>query len=275
MDVKTAARTLDLFEAFTGECKPLSLSDIARAIGAPVSSCFGLVNTLEKRGYLYSFGARRAFYPTRKMLENVRRIAQHDPLADVARPILEALSARSGETVLFARRAGDQVVYVDVIESTHKIRYAAQAGEFFPIHCSASGKAILASLAEPERRALVARLPLDRMTRNTITRRPALLKELTLSMQRGWFVNRGEHIEDVMAIALPVRVNGECCALGVAGPFQRLEAAFDRHLKALQAEHQALERSCAASASIERPGAASVRKQAIKEAGHQPWGVKA
>ena len=78
-----------------------------------------------------------------------------------------------------------------------------------------------------------------------------------------------------MAIALPVRVNGECCALGVAGPFQRLEAAFDRHLKALQAEHRALERSCAASASTERPGAASVRKQAIKEAGHQPWGVKA
>ncbi len=28
MDVKTAVRTLDLFEAFTGECKPLSLSDI-------------------------------------------------------------------------------------------------------------------------------------------------------------------------------------------------------------------------------------------------------
>ena len=100
MDVKTAARTLDLFEAFTGECKPLSLSDIARAIGAPVSSCFGLVNTLENRGYLYSLGARRAFYPTRKMLDNARRIARHDPLADVARPVLEALSARVADVVV-------------------------------------------------------------------------------------------------------------------------------------------------------------------------------
>ena len=274
MDVKTAARTLDLFEAFTGECKPLSLSDIARAIGAPVSSCFGLVNTLENRGYLYSIGARRAFYPTRKMLENVRRIAEHDPLADVARPILEALSARSGETALFARRSGDQVVYVDVIESTHKIRYTAQAGEFFPLHCSASGKAILASLAEPERRALIARLTFDRMTRNTITRRPALLKEIALSRQRGWFVNRGEHIEDVMAIALPVRVNGELCAIGIAGPFQRIEAAFDRHLKALRTGHQALERSCGTSASVGQSEAANGRKQWIKEAGHQPSGVK-
>ena len=264
MDVKTAARTLDLFEAFTGECKPLSLSDIARAIGAPVSSCFGLVNTLENRGYLYSFGARRAFYPTRKMLENARRIARHDPLADVARPVLEALSARSGETVLFARRCGDQVVYVDVIESTHKIRYAAEAGEFFPLHCSASGKAILASLPEAERRALVARLPLNRMTRNTVTRKPALLKELALSSQRGWFVNRGEHIEDVMAIALPVCVNGELCAMGVAGPFQRLEGAFDRHLKALRTELHALELSTASSPLVEQSEAAHGRKQATK-----------
>ena len=264
MDVKTAARTLDLFEAFTGECKPLSLSDIARAIGAPVSSCFGLVNTLENRGYLYSLGARRAFYPTRKMLDNARRIARHDPLADVARPVLEALSARSGETVVFARRSGDQVVYVDVIESSHKIRYAAEAGEFFPLHCSASGKAILASLPEPERRALVARLPLDRMTRNTVTRRPALLKELALSRERGWFVNRGEHIEDVMAIALPVRVNGELCAIGVAGPFQRLEAAFDRHLRTLRTELQALERSWVSALSVEQSEAAHGRKPSIK-----------
>lgn len=243
MDVKTAARTLDLFEAFTGQCKPLSLSDIARAIGAPVSSCFGLVKTLENRGYLYSFGARRAFYPTRKMLDNVRRIAAHDPLADIARPVLEVLSEQSGETVLFARRAGDSVVYVDVIESAHKIRYAAQAGESFPIHCSASGKAILASISEPERRALLAGLRLDRVTANTITRKSALLKELALSSERGWFVNRGEHVEDVMAIAVPVHVHGEICAIGVAGPIQRIEARLDKHLKALRVLLGVLEKS--------------------------------
>ena len=243
MDVKTAVRTLDLFEAFTGECKPLSLSDIARAIGAPVSSCFGLVNTLEKRGYLYSFGIRRAFYPTRKMLENVRRIAVHDPLADIARPALEALSERSGETVLFARRAGKQVVYVDVIESAQKIRYAAQAGESYPLHCSASGKAILANLPAKDRDALIAHLRLEKVTPHTITRKAALLKELALSTQRGWFVNRGEHIADVMAVAVPVDVHGEACALVVAGPMQRIEAKLDKHLKALRVQLAALEKN--------------------------------
>lgn len=242
MDVKTAVRTLDLFEAFTGECKPLSLSDIARAIGAPVSSCFGLVKTLEKRGYLYSFGAKRAFYPTRKMLENVRRIAVHDPLADIARPVLEALSEKSGETVLFSRRSGDRVVYVDVIESGHKIRYAAQAGEFFPMHCSASGKAILATLPADERRETLGRIKLERVTPNTVTKKSALAKELAASSERGWFVNRGEHVADVMAIAVPVHVHGEICALGVAGPISRIEDKLDKHLKALRALLATLEK---------------------------------
>lgn len=243
MDVKTAVRTLDLFEAFTGECKPLSLSDIARAIGAPVSSCFGLVNTLEKRGYLYSFGTRRAFYPTRKMLENVRRIAVHDPLVDIARPALEALGERSGETVLFARRSGDQIAYVDVIESAHKVRYAAQAGELYPMHCSASGKAILASLPEASRSELMTRLRLERVTPLTITRKASLLKEIAASKQRGWFVNRGEHITDVMAVAVAVHVHGEACALTVCGPMQRIETNIDKHLKALRVQKAALEKN--------------------------------
>ena len=57
------------------------------------------------------------------------------------------------------------------------------------------------------------------------------------------FVNRGEHVEDVMAIAVPVRVHGEICAMGVAGPIQRIEAKFDKHLKALRTLLGELEKS--------------------------------
>jgi len=60
MHVKTAGCTLDLFEVFARKKKPLSLSQLARAIGAPVSSCFGIVRTLEARGYLHEVKARDA-----------------------------------------------------------------------------------------------------------------------------------------------------------------------------------------------------------------------
>lgn len=241
MDVKTAARTLDLFEAFTGHCKPLTLSDIARAIGAPVSSCFGLVKTLEKRGYLYSLASSRAFYPTRKMFENARRIAEHDPLVDIARPALEALHARTGETVLLGRRAGDRVVYVDVIESPSRVRYTAHPGEFFPLHSSAIGKAILAGLPGEALSALLAGLKLPRVTPRTITRKAALLRELAESRRRGWFCNEGENVNDVMAVAVPLRIQGDICAVSVAGPIERVKANLERHLKALSALREQIE----------------------------------
>lgn len=58
MNLKTAGRTLDLFEAFAREGEPLSLSGLARAIGAQVSSYFGIVRTQEAGGYLYEVKAR-------------------------------------------------------------------------------------------------------------------------------------------------------------------------------------------------------------------------
>ena len=56
--MKTADRTLDVFEAFAEAKRPLSLSEIARMIDSPVSSCHGL-RTLQKSGYMYALDVRR------------------------------------------------------------------------------------------------------------------------------------------------------------------------------------------------------------------------
>src|SRR6202022_4191985 len=67
--MKTADRTLDIFEAFAEAKKPLSLSEIARMIESPVSSCHGLLRTLQKSGYVYALDVRRRYYPTRRLFE--------------------------------------------------------------------------------------------------------------------------------------------------------------------------------------------------------------
>jgi IclR family acetate operon transcriptional repressor len=66
--MKSAARTFDLFETFAKMQTPLSLSDLARQMKMPVSTCFNLVRTFESRGFLYSLGSRRGLYPTKRML---------------------------------------------------------------------------------------------------------------------------------------------------------------------------------------------------------------
>jgi DNA-binding IclR family transcriptional regulator len=242
MNVKTAGRTLDLFEAFARERKPLSLSQLARAIGAPVSSCFGIVRTLEVRGYLYEVKARGGFYPTKLLFEHARIIASHDPLAERFVPLLEKLRDQTGETVLLSKRLERQAVYLEVLESPHSIRYSPKVGEFRPLHAGASGKALLGSLAPAVRNALLTGMKLPRVTSRTITSRAALEADLEQGRARGWYVTRGETVADLMAVAVPVAVNGETYSVALAGPLHRMDGVLKRHTKLLTELRAALER---------------------------------
>lgn len=239
--VKTVARTLDVFEAFVAARRPLSLSQLARAIRVPVASCFGIARTLERRGYLYTVRARRGFYPTKRLLENARLIVAHDPLADRLAPVLAGLRDGTGETVIFGKRVEDRVVYLDVLEGVHTVRYTARVGDLKLLHSSAIGKALLGALGDAERRSLLAGLELVRVTPATLTSRRALAADLAAGRARGWYVTRGENVADVMAVATPVVMNEEVFAVAVAGPIQRMTPRLERHAGALVAARQKLE----------------------------------
>jgi len=241
MNVKTAGRTLDLFEAFAREGKPLSLSQLARAIDAPVSSCFGIVRTLEARGYLYEVKARGGFYPTRLLFEQARVIASHDPLAERFVPLLEKLRDQTGETVLLSKRLDRQAVYLVVLDSLHSIRYSPKVGEFRPLHASASGKALLGSLTPVLRNEMLSGMKLPRVTSRTITSRAALEADLEQGRARGWYVTHGETVADLMAVAVAVTLSGETYSVALAGPMHRMDSALKRYAKLLVDLRAALE----------------------------------
>ena len=241
MNVKTAGRTLDVFEAFARERKPLSLSQLSRAIGAPVSSCFGIVRTLEARGYLYEVKARGGFYPTKLLFEHARVIATNDSLAERFLPLLEKLRDQTGETVLLSKRLDGQAAYLEVLESPHSIRYSPKVGEFKPLHASASGKALLGELTPETRNVLLSGIRLRRVTPRTIISRAALEADLEQARVRGWYVSRGETVADLMAVAVPVSLNGEIYSIALAGPMNRMDGTLKRHARLLTDLRIALE----------------------------------
>ncbi len=233
MAVKSAERTIRILEAYAAGGEPLALSELARRVAIPVSACYGLVRTLLSRGYLYELGPRKGYYPTMRWLEQARLIAQRDPVLGRVSPLLEALSAATGETVVLGKRLEIQVLYLAVVEAQNPIRYSAHAGELKPLHSSAAGKALLGSLGAAERDALLRSLKLNRITANTITRREALEKDLATGAARGWYLTRGENVPDVHAIAAPVRLASDTCAIVVAGPAHRIEAHLRSHARRL------------------------------------------
>lgn len=238
--VKAADRTLDMFEAFGETGRPLNLSELARAVDVPVSSCHSLVKTLTSRGYLVTAGAQRMYYPTRRLFDLARKILARDPVLAKARPALESLRDQSDETVIVGKRLDDYVIYLDVIETAQTIRYSAEASSLKPLHSSSMGKALLAALPDDELSELVGRLDLKQITRNTICSARKLLADVRTGRERGWQMTRGENVVDVMAIASSVRLGGEDYAVAVAGPLDRMEPAIPRHAKALRAAINAI-----------------------------------
>jgi DNA-binding IclR family transcriptional regulator len=221
--VKTAVRTVNLFEAFARRKGPMTLTQISESLSAPISSCHGLVRTLSAMGYLYTSEQTRAIYPTKRLLEIATVISAHDPVLESMVPILEALRDETNETVLLGRRQGEAILYLDVYEGGQTVRYSAGAGDIKPLHSSAIGKAFLGRLSSGERLAQIARLPLDLHTPKTITARETLEADLIEGIAKGYFITRGENVVDVMGLATTAEVYGDVFGIGIAAPLARME----------------------------------------------------
>jgi IclR family transcriptional regulator, acetate operon repressor len=127
-----------------------------------------------------------------------------------ARPYLERLRDRFDETVNIGTLSGDNIVYLDIIESPRAVRLAARIGDRDMIHSTALGKAIAAQLPESEVIPLLQRTGLPRRTASTITRIPELTKHLELVRRNGFALDNQEN-----------DVEGRCVALSMPAPWTK------------------------------------------------------
>jgi DNA-binding IclR family transcriptional regulator len=232
--VKAASRTLDLFEAFAEAGGPLSLTEISQRISVPISSCHGLIRTLQMRGYVYVLEERKRIYPTKRLLGIAQAIGRYDTALDQLSPIVTALAKKTGETVVVGKTQGDIVIYLDVVPGSHTIRYTASPGDTFPTHSSALGKSMLSLLNDKALDSAIGKLKLTQFTDATITNPDAFKRDILEGRARGYFLTRGETVVDVMGISIPCRIGGEPYAIGVAGPTSRLKENFDLYLAAIK-----------------------------------------
>lgn len=220
--VKSAHRVLEILSFFARRHAPASLAVISRELGVPKSSCLALINTLEMSGFLYLVNTTAGYYPTRRWLELAQVIAANEPVVSRVRATMEDLCQEVGETIIFGRRSGNEVVYLDVVESSETLRYTALPGQMKPLHGTASGKALLSTLSAQDLRQTIAGLELVEITPRTITDPEKLEVEILAGRKRGWHVSHGENEQAALAIAVPVLLGDSRYVLLAAGPLQRL-----------------------------------------------------
>jgi DNA-binding IclR family transcriptional regulator len=87
----------------------------------------------------------------------------------VRHTVLRQLVADIGESCNLTTLAGVEVVWLDRIESAFPLQFKLRPGTRVPLHCSASGKLILAHMSPAQRTQLLDGLPLQSYTATTLT----------------------------------------------------------------------------------------------------------
>jgi IclR family KDG regulon transcriptional repressor len=227
--VRNAAR---LLKAFLTREESIGVSELARRLDLGKSNVHRLLSTLVTEGLVEQDPRTGGYRLGIVMFELGEAVKVHLDLHAAAGPVLAHLREQTGESSQVGVLDGDEVVYVDRLESAHSLRLFTETGRRVPAHCTSSGKVLLAHGAEHDREAFLGRRGLARLTPQTITD-PALLRdELATVRARGWAEAINEREIGVASIAAPIRnIHGDVvAAISIGAPVARFGAVPRRRI---------------------------------------------
>jgi DNA-binding IclR family transcriptional regulator len=216
---ETAAENSSTLKAFAVlEClvergKPATLAELMLATGMPKASLYRTLSLFEDARLVIRESGGRAYAPGPRLASFGLEILRHDSVAGVRRAILRRLVDDVGETCNLAMLTKGELTYIDRVEASWPLRLHLPIGAGLPIHCSASGKLLLALKPAAERAQLVDALTLTRYTERTICDRQLLAAELDRIAANGYALDNEEYVLGVACVAVPVHASdGEVIA---------------------------------------------------------------
>jgi IclR family transcriptional regulator, pca regulon regulatory protein len=201
--VEALARGLDVLACFDADHGSMTLSEVATAADLARPTARRLLLTLQELGFVRSDGG--SFQLTPKVLTLGMAYVGALGLWDIARPHLEALVKRTGESSSMAQLDGSDILYVARVSVPKLIALRVEIGTRFPAVQTSQGKVLLAALTPAElasTRTIPSRAGLPRYIGRT---EDQLREELTQVRARGWALADEELAPGVRSVAVPVR----------------------------------------------------------------------
>jgi IclR family pca regulon transcriptional regulator len=201
--VEALARGLDILSCYDARRPAMTLSEVAVAADLARPTARRLLLTLAELGYVRV--SDNSFTLTPKVLSLGMAYVSSLGLWDLARPHLEALVARTGESSSMAQLDGSDIVYVARVAVPKIIALRVDIGTRFPAVRTSQGKVLLAALTDDERAAA-----LDQPSRSGLPLVPErteaeLRRELSQVRAQGWALADEELAPGVRSVAAPVR----------------------------------------------------------------------
>jgi len=221
--IQSVAHALDVLEEFRGETDELGVTELSKKLKLHKNNVFRVLATLQSRDYIEQNRANDNYRLGIRCLELGQTFIHQRGILKQAAPILHELAESVGETSYISILLGNEVVYLDAVETTQTIRVISRVGLHMPIHATGAGKSLVAYDSAEEIRK---RFPgtLHRYTSATITTVEGLMKDLEKVRDLGYATDLEEFEEGLRCISSPVRdyTRKVVGALSVSGPANRL-----------------------------------------------------
>lgn len=238
----TLVKGLRLLELLSARDGAVGVSELAAELGIGRSNVHRLLQALVEMGYAVNEGGKGVYRSSLKVWELGAQALHRLDFREAAAPAMRWLLAETSETVHLSVLSGDEVVYIDKLDSPEPVRAYSVIGGRAPAYCVATGKVLLAWRDSSSIELLTVR-KLQGFTPDTIKDTAQLANELARVRQQGYAVNRGEWRASVWGIAAPVMLSSGSviAALGVSGPATRIRSRGVRRLASMvvEAAHQA------------------------------------
>jgi DNA-binding IclR family transcriptional regulator len=264
----TVVKGLKVLEALAFSDSACALTDMAKTCGLSKSNAHRLLRTLEECGYVRRDPRTRTYESTLRLWELGTRVFNRLDLRAIAVPHLRELSRSTKESVHLSVYDNDEVLYVDKVDSIHAVRAYVGVGDRGPLHCTATGKAMLASMPEDVIERVCSQL--KRYTSNTVPTPRKLKADLELIREQGYAITSGEWRAGVLGIAAPVKSPSGVVVggIGIAGPEERMRRAnTERQIAAVTQAAERISKDLGFSRSAI---AASAEKPEPRKAAEKP-----
>lgn len=216
---RTIDRVVQILEFVATKPDGATLTEIARALGAPVSSIQGFINGLVATGYVdeegrhYLLGAGPYILTLRSNRMPARTVRQQD---------IDEIGEATGCSALLGIRLGWHLVYVGNYGDSPHLQYLSQTRVRRPMLTTVGGRSLLASLEVDDLNEYLA----EQADQDAVH---AFLSDVDEIRRTGFAVNLFSEFSKTTTIARPVRDRtGAVVATVVLGaPREELEPRLD------------------------------------------------
>jgi DNA-binding IclR family transcriptional regulator len=202
--VQVINKVLDILEQLSQSSAPMGPTKIANATGINKSTVYRLLSTLQDRSYVEKNEKDGTYFIGPKLIAVVSCYIGSLELQTEARPYLSALATDLNLTTHLGILDGQDVIYIEKLDTVPTKQLYSQIGNRVPAYCSSLGKCLLACLSGEELDRAMLTCHFEKYTDNTLTSLDMLKRQLRQVRDEGWAMDNQEYIVGHMCVAAPV-----------------------------------------------------------------------